>query len=343
MPSHGGDDAGTIARRKPRRAASASRRRAWATWRTSPPSPTSPTTTSSAADRLVDDGAGDGDDDGEVDARLDEADAADGRGVDVLVGDAQPGAPLEHGEQQGQPAAVEALGVAPRRRRPAAIGTVSAWTSTSSGRWPSIAGTTTDPATAARRSARNSCDGSGTPASPALGHLEQAELVGRAEAVLDGPQQAQGVVALALERQHGVDDVLEHAGPGERAVLGDVADEHDRRRRAAWPRRRAAGRTRGPGRPSPATTASRWSAIVWMLSTTTSDGAVRSMASTTPASVVSPASHRSGRTAAEPLGPQAHLLGALLGADVQRGARPRTPAAAAAACSCRCPARRRAA
>ena len=45
------------------------------------------------------------------------------------------------------------------------------------------------------------------------------------------------MVALALERQHGVDDVLEHARPGERAVLGDVADEHDRRRRAAWPRR----------------------------------------------------------------------------------------------------------
>ena len=68
-----------------------------------------------AADRLVDDRAGDGDDDGEVDARLDEPDAADGRGVDVLVGDAQPGTPFEHGEQQRQPAAVEALGVAPRR------------------------------------------------------------------------------------------------------------------------------------------------------------------------------------------------------------------------------------
>ena len=58
----------------------------------------------------------------EVDARLDEPHAADGRGVDVLVADAQPGPPLEHGEQQRQAAAVEALGVAPRRRRPAGPG-----------------------------------------------------------------------------------------------------------------------------------------------------------------------------------------------------------------------------
>ena len=68
------------------------------------------------ADRLVDDRAGDGDGDAEVDARLDEPHAADRRGVDVLVGDAQAGPPLEHGEQQRQPAAVEALGVAPGRR-----------------------------------------------------------------------------------------------------------------------------------------------------------------------------------------------------------------------------------
>ena len=45
---------------------------------------------------------------------------------------------------------------------------------------------------------------------PAVGHLEEAELVGGAEAVLHGAQQAQRVVALALEGQHGVDEVLEH-------------------------------------------------------------------------------------------------------------------------------------
>ena len=39
-------------------------------------------------------------------------------------------------------------------------------------------------------------------------------------------QHAQRVTAVAVERQHGVDDVLEHARPGERAFLRDVADEH---------------------------------------------------------------------------------------------------------------------
>jgi hypothetical protein len=36
-----------------------------------------------------------------------------------------------------------------------------------------------------------------------------------------------GVVAVALEVDDGVDEVLEQAGPGELAVLGDVADEDD--------------------------------------------------------------------------------------------------------------------
>ncbi len=47
----------------------------------------------------------------------------------------------------------------------------------------------------------------------------------------------------------------------------------------------------------PAEEETRWSTIVWMLSITTSVGAVRSIAVTTPARVVSFAIHRSGRTA----------------------------------------------
>ena len=101
-----------------------------------------------------------------------------------------------------------------------------------------MVGTTTEPGTPGRRSARKSRLASGTPIEPALGHLEQAELVGGAEAVLDGPQQAQGVVAVALEGEHGVDHVLEHPGPGEPAVLGDVADEHHGAAAAPWPRAR---------------------------------------------------------------------------------------------------------
>src|SRR3546814_16150275 len=37
------------------------------------------------------------------------------------------------------------------------------------------------------------------------------------------------MAALALERQHRIDHMFEHAWPGDRAVLGDMADEYDRR------------------------------------------------------------------------------------------------------------------
>ena len=63
----------------------------------------------------------------------------------------------------------------------------------------------------------------------ALGHLEHADLVGRAEAVLDRAQDAELVAAVALEVEHRVDHVLEHAGPGDLAVLGDVADQEQGR------------------------------------------------------------------------------------------------------------------
>ena len=210
-PSHGGDDAGTIARRKPMRAASARRRRAWATWRTSPPRPISPiTTTSGPIAWSV--------------AALATAIATRGRRPARRAArhrpwtrrrprsaPRQPGPPLEHGEQQRQAAAVEPLGVAPRRRRRVGSGRSAPGPRRAAGGGPRASARRPSRRRRARRSARNSFGGSGTPVRPALGHLEQAELVGRAEAVLDRPQQAQGVVAVALERQHGVDDVLEHA------------------------------------------------------------------------------------------------------------------------------------
>ncbi|MCY1489455.1 hypothetical protein D9M68_231800 [compost metagenome] len=63
----------------------------------------------------------------------------------------------------------------------------------------------------------------------AVGHAEHPELVDRAETVLHRAQQAQAAVGLALEIQHGVDHVLEHPRPGQRAFLGDVADQEHRR------------------------------------------------------------------------------------------------------------------
>ena len=58
------------------------------------------------------------------------------------------------------------------------------------------------------------------------GHLEQPELGGAAEAVLERVQHAQRVPSVTVEREHGVDHVLEHPGPRKGAFFGDVADEH---------------------------------------------------------------------------------------------------------------------
>ena len=44
--------------------------------------------------------------------------------------------------------------------------------------------------------------------------------------MLDRAEQPERVVAVALEGQHRVDEVLEQAGPGQRPVLRDVTHEH---------------------------------------------------------------------------------------------------------------------
>ncbi len=63
---------------------------------------------------------------------------------------------------------------------------------------------------------------------PRRSHLEDAELVRRAEAVLRRTQDAVLVVAVTFELQDAVDEVLEDTGAGDRAVLRHVSDEHRR-------------------------------------------------------------------------------------------------------------------
>ena len=58
------------------------------------------------------------------------------------------------------------------------------------------------------------------------GQVEAADLVDRAEPVLDRADHPQPGAALALEVQHHVDEVLEHPRAGDAAVLGDVPDQH---------------------------------------------------------------------------------------------------------------------
>src|SRR3984893_1733765 len=63
---------------------------------------------------------------------------------------------------------------------------------------------------------------------PAVAHLEDANLVSRAKAVLLAAEDAEALVTLTLEVQHRVDDMLEHPRAGDRALLVDVADQEDR-------------------------------------------------------------------------------------------------------------------
>ena len=59
----------------------------------------------------------------------------------------------------------------------------------------------------------------------ALAHLEDADLAGRSEAVLQRSHGAEGSLALALEMEHAVDQVLQGTRTRQRALLGDVADQ----------------------------------------------------------------------------------------------------------------------
>ncbi len=111
-----------------------------------------------------------------------------------------------------------------RRGCSSSDGATSACTSTSSGREPSIAASTTLPG-ARVASATNLRGGVEHLDEAARAHLEQTGLVRRAEAVLQGAQLAVRPLALALELQHAVDEMLEHAWAGERPLLGDVPDQ----------------------------------------------------------------------------------------------------------------------
>ena len=149
----------------------------------------------------------------------------------------------------------------------------------------------------------------------ALPHLEDADLAGRAEAVLERAERAEGPLPLALEVKHAVDQVLEGAGPGQRALLGHVADQDQRHveplRRLEQRRRSPRGlRRRCPG-------AESGIASVWTESITQAagrsassggeDGLERGLGE-----------HRHGeRRLAEPLGAAADLRRRLLAGDVE--------------------------
>ena len=89
--------------------------------------------------------------------------------------------------------------------------------------------------------------GVGHGAQPVVAHFEDADLTGRAEAVLHRGEHAQGVVAVTVEGQHRVDQVLDRPRSGQVTVLGDVAHQDERRRRSTWPAGSAGPHTPSPG------------------------------------------------------------------------------------------------
>ena len=58
-------------------------------------------------------------------------------------------------------------------------------------------------------------------------HLEDAEFLGGAEAVLDGAEQPKAVAAVALQVEDRVHQMLQGHRAGNGALLGDVADDKD--------------------------------------------------------------------------------------------------------------------
>ncbi len=122
--------------------------------------------------------------------------------------------PGQHREHQGEPVAVDAGGRPPRRddlgrgdqrldldqQRPRPLHRAE---HDGAGRRPGLADE-------ARRGVRDLDQA-------ALAHLEDAHLAGRAEAVLQRSQGAEAALALALEVEHAVDQVLERPRPRERS------------------------------------------------------------------------------------------------------------------------------
>ena len=140
--------------------------------------------------------------------------------------------------------------VATRRGIARSVCETSAWISSRSGRVPSSAQATAAPTSPSLWP--KTAEGSGHALQAGARHLEDAELVRRAEAVLRRPQHPVRVVAIALELEHAVDEVLEHARAGDRAVLRHVADEEESNARLLRQRAANEPRPRGPERPSPA-------------------------------------------------------------------------------------------
>ena len=215
---------GTTAARKPSRPASASRWGRSRTRRSSPARPISPMADDPGRRGGAGVGRGEGDRHGQVAGGLGQPRAPD-RGDEDVVG-MQPDAAvlLEHRDDHRDPG-----GVQPGRRTPWPLGGRRGHQRLYLGqqRASSLHGDRDAGAGDLLVVVLDEQAGRvGDRRDPVVGQVEAAHLVDRAEAVLHRADHAEPGVAVALEVEDHVDDVLEDARAGDRAVLGDVADEH---------------------------------------------------------------------------------------------------------------------
>ena len=213
--------------------------------------------------------------------------------------------PFEHGEEQRQPAGVDALGRAPGQRR-SCDGTTSACTSTSSGRWPSIAGTTTEPGDARRRSARNRPLAVGHAARPASAISNRPSSSVEPKRCLTARSRRR-----AWWRSPSKDSTVSTTCSSTRGPASAPSLVTWPTSTVVTPRALASapggGRTPAPGRPTRARRPARGRSTVWIESTTSTSGRT----------VVEVGEHvgqqrlgrqpQLGRQRAEALGPAAHL------------------------------------
>ena len=105
----------------------------------------------------------------------------------------------------------------------------SAWSSAGSGRRPSITTVTAGAGHRGTAEPRQKETGRvGHPDDASVSQLEAAHLVRGPEAVLDPTHHPERGVLVPFEREHDVDEVLEHPWARDRAVLGDMSHQHDR-------------------------------------------------------------------------------------------------------------------
>ena len=127
-----------------------------------------------------------------------------------------------------------------RRGIARSVGATSAWISSRSGRVPSSAQATAAPSCAVVGAAEELGRVGDRRRGPLPVISKTPSSLVEPKRFFDGAQDAVRAVAVALELEHAVDEVLEHARAGDGAVLRHVADEERRRRRPPSPRAAAA-------------------------------------------------------------------------------------------------------